>query len=342
MLACSTILASTLGATIADSRTYDEITFTQAGCGCKKRPIISPKPGADDNVAFTVAGCPCRNKRPPVPVPQTNDENSISFVQAGGCCDKRNRRERVNADVTILPVGCGCQKKKGNNDERVQRNPLPIEKENRIYGKMAEMALKNRQFVGGKNAPDSPSEANLQAKGLCWFGSSSSSYPAFTHFVRETDVQGSIVTIQDGSVWRVSDEDQYIVKKWSSRAEVAIKPNSLSFWNKLTGSRPSYKYRLVNQYTGESVAANLSLGPFKYNPNTRKIDRIDYYQGEVYLNNGTIWKVDLSGPCSEILRDWQQGQAIICGSNDTWFSLGNPFILISVEKDNWLPATRIF
>lgn len=289
-----------------------------------------------EQATITLAGCPCKNRRPPVPTPEADNENNFQIMNAGDCCGRNKTRDRIK-EVTFVTAGCPCQNK---NNQRVQRKPLPEKKENALYSKMAEMAAKNQKFAGGKNAPASPQKLNVRDRGFFFFDSPSP-FESVTHYLKETDVKGSIVTIQDGSVWRIKESEQYIVKRWPVNSELTVKPNSLTLWNKLTGSRPDHKFRLVNLKTNESVAASLSLGPFKFSPNTRKIEDVDYGRGELYLNNGQIWKVDTTGPCQQILHDWRKGQAVICGSNDTWFSLGSPLIIISVEKENWLPATRI-
>ncbi len=226
-------------------------------------------------------------------------------------------------------------------ETRVPRNPMADKQQINLYSKMAKLAEKNKRFAGGKNAPESRLEADLAERGCGYYGASYG-IPLAPHFVREIDPIGAHVTIEDGSLWTVSMEDEWIVRNWYGRCELSIQPNSLSFWNKLTNTRPAYKYRLVNLYTGESVAANLSLGPLAFDPNTRQIATIDYYRGEIFLTNGQIWKVDLTGPCQEILNHWYAGNAVIAGTNDTWYSLGNPHILICVEDDNWLPAVRIY
>lgn len=361
-LACSTLFVTTFASMPLQGaiQIIDETDFVQATCPCqnKKRPV-RPVPGAeeaisfapacgdcrgrdrklvkyDDAIDFTLAGgCGCQQKRPPVPRPPRDVQDDVGFVTTAAG-PRKNRPD--NSDVTFLPVAFGQQ---DINNERVQKRPMPPKREAELYGEIAKIAAKNKKFIAGKNAPKSAKQLNIQERGWNIFGSSTT-YPPISHYVRETDAQGSIVTIQDGSVWSVKESDQDTVKNWSVHTELTIMPNNLSFWNKLTGTKPAHKFRLVNLQNNQEVAANMSLGPFKYNPNTRKIDRIDFSRGEVYLNNGTIWKVDTSRPCMQILRDWQKGHAMICGTNDTWFSLGSPFILISVEKENWLPATRVF
>ena len=203
------------------------------------------------------------------------------------------------------------------------------------YQKMAKLANKNRKFAGGTHAPES--RLALAEKSLSYYG-----IPLAAHYVREIDPMGSIVTIEDGSIWTISPEDQWVVRNWQGIIDLTIQPNSLSLWNKLLGTKPAYTYRLVNLYTGDSVAANLSLGPLAYDPYTLQIAAIDYFRGEIYLTNGQLWSVDLTSPCQQILTHWYSGNAVIAGTNDTWFSLGNPYILICVEDNNWLPAVRIY
>ncbi len=192
---------------------------------------------------------------------------------------------------------------------------------------MAQIAEMNKRFNGGA---EGRFDVDFHDRG---FG-----YLPITHFIRERDLLGSYITIEDGSMWSISYEDQWIARNWYGSTELAIQPNSLSQW---LYTNPLYRYRLVNTYTGESVQANLAAGPLVYDPNTHHIVSIDYYRGDIFLDNGEIWRVDFTGPCREMLSHWYPGNAVIGGTNDTWFSLSSPYILICVEDNNWLPAIRI-
>lgn len=319
-----------------------------AGCPCaqKKRQEINKPKSDEQNVSFTLAGCPCNQNKPrqALPKPLQPSGENVSFVLADCPCRKPRQTppkplQPSGDNVSFVLAGCGCQKNKPN-EERVQRKPMPIKEKQEVYGLMAEMANQNKRLVGGKNAPSSPSGLNIQQKGLFSFFKASP-FPVVTHFVRETDPKGNIITIQDGTVWSVSEKDRDIAKTWRVHDEITVKPNSLTLWQKLTGKKNVHEYRLMNLQTNETVAVNMSLGPFKYNPNRRVIETIDLARGEIFLNDKTLWKIEPSDPARQILRSWKKGHTIICGTNDTWFSLGSPFILISVDTDNWIPATRI-
>jgi hypothetical protein len=260
---------------------------------------------------------------------------TLDAAGCGGCQRQKNagKARGSNDDVTFTPA---C----GNCNKRVSiSSPMPHWEELQVYGQFADMAALNRKFAGGKHTPEYVSESYLAQKG-CWFGSGQQQFQSIPQFMKEKDHSGAALTLFDGSVWAIADEDQWTVRNWTESSELAIKPNALSLWNKLTGSSPSCKYRIVNMATNQSAAAKLLFGPFRYNPNTTKIEMLDYFTGQVTLNNGTNWFIDMSGPSSDVLRRWKRGQAVICGTNDTWFSLGSPFILINVESDNWLAANR--
>ncbi len=280
-------------------------------------------------------GCPCRN-RPPQPQqkPLKDAENQALMLNVGcGCQNKRARPPKKNtgdAILQIVPVGCPC-------NARAQKRPVNAEAQKKNYQEVAKIAEKNRKFVGGKNAPETRDEAALQAKG--WLDNSG---PQIAHYLREKDPKGSLVTIEDGSIWSIYKDHQNTVKTWAANSKLTVKPAPLSFWNKLFRSKPEYKYAVVNLQNGQTVGAELSFGPLKTNQNTKTIDRIDYTRGEIYLSDRTLWRIDSSLPSMQFFQEWQRDDAVILGTNDTWFSLGNPFILINVASDNWIAATRVY
>jgi hypothetical protein len=237
------------------------------------------------------------------------------------------------AQAATVPVqltgGCPCRQKP---------KPLPKEEEQKLYADVAKQAEANKKRFGGPKAANKP---KLQQKS-CYYSQSSVKFPVASHFISEVDPAGSMVSIQDGSGFTVKENQQYIAKTWELNSPIAVKPNSLSLWNKIQGSKPIHKYQLVNLKTNQSVEATLALGPFKNNPSARQILRLDGVTGEIYLNNGSCWKVDLKGTGAEFFKSWKKNHYVILGMNDTWFSLGNQFIMIDVDTDNWLPASRVY
>lgn len=234
--------------------------------------------------------------------------------------------------AVILVVGtaeatCPCRKPK----------PLPVEKEQKLYGDMAKQAEANKKLFGGRHAASKPS-VNARA----YYYQSGVKFPAPSHFISEIDPAGSMISIPDGSAFTIKESHQAIAKTWDFNTPLAIVPNSLSLWNKVTGSRPQHKYQLINLRNNQTVEATLSMGPYKHNPNARQILRLDRTTGEIYLNNGACYKVEMKGAAGEVFKSWKADHFVILGTNDTWFSFGNQFMVIDVNTDNWLPATRLY
>lgn len=232
-----------------------------------------------------------------------------------------------------VDAGCPCQEK--------QR---PVNKEQQeAYRNMAKQAKVTRKALGGAKAPRST--LNLKKQDRAYGYSSTAKFPIASHLVQDLDPKGTMLTIQDGSGWTISEKDQGITKGWSISDPITITPNKLTFWDKVRGKKSNHKYRIVNlskKHKNESVEATLSLAPFLHNPHTRRIHRLDKTTGEIVLHNGQVWKVDMKGPCAPIVNEWEKDDLVISGTNDTWFSPSNPYILINVDSDNFVPATRLY
>jgi hypothetical protein len=133
------------------------------------------------------------------------------------------------------------------------------------------------------------------------------------------------IELEDGSFWLVSPGDASKSLSWYGSDLLVITVNQSWF--------SSYKYKITNQSTGQSVSANLNLGP-KYNGiYTRWISAIDYYYSVVYLNDGSVW--DMSAFDSGIVNKWMPNDTVIIGVNDSFFSSSNPNILINVNMSNY-------
>ena len=92
-------------------------------------------------------------------------------------------------------------------------------------------------------------------------------------------------------------------------------------------------FRLTNQNTGESVAANLYLGPIYNGPYTHWITAIDYYNNTVFLEDGSMWS--MSSFDDGVVNKWFENHTVIIGVNDGWFSSSRPNILINVNNSNY-------
>lgn len=157
---------------------------------------------------------------------------------------------------------------------------------------------------------------------------------AYQHPV-SISVYGDSVELMDGSIWTIAARDAYKTLNWYPADLIVITPNHNWF--------TSYDFKLTNQTTGVSVAADMYLGPIDpaYNsPYTHWIVGIDYYYNEVYLEDGTIW--NMSAFDRSTIDQWIIGDIIMIGVNDGWLSSSNPNILINVNLLNWAAGSTAF
>jgi hypothetical protein len=151
-------------------------------------------------------------------------------------------------------------------------------------------------------------------------------YSYAEHYIHGISYYGEQVELEDGSVWKVNCCDRYKVSAWDGRDPITITQNTSWF--------SSYNYRLINQFTGSSVEANLYLGPVVNGIYTHYINWIDYC-GAVILTDGSQWQIssrDLS-----VFRCWAYDDTIIIGTNSGWDGSYNA-ILINVTMNNYVRA----
>jgi hypothetical protein len=215
---------------------------------------------------------------------------------------------------------------------------VPAKKEQRAYQEMAQVAKQNKASLK-KLGTKKNALKTFQTKGL--FSKKQTHFSKPKHSIKERAPNGDAITIEDGSAWTIKDKDQQTVRSWSENAPITFTANSLSIWSKLLRRPLIHKYRIVNLHTKESVEANLSLGPFVHNPNTRRIRKIALTRGEVVFSNGTLWRCDTSKASQKLLQDWRVGDFVITGTNNTWFGLGQQEIVINVSSNNWVSAQRL-
>jgi hypothetical protein len=139
----------------------------------------------------------------------------------------------------------------------------------------------------------------------------------------------------DGSIWSIAPSDAYRTAGWHSTDLVVITPNHS--WLSL------YAFRLTNQSTGESLAANLKMGPMAPavgSPYTHWITAVDYLSNRVYLEDGSLWHMSVFD--SNIVNQWVPGDVVIIGVNDGWLSSSNPNVLINVAMLNFAAGSAGF
>jgi hypothetical protein len=143
---------------------------------------------------------------------------------------------------------------------------------------------------------------------------------------------GDTVELHDGSMWSICSEDRPYTFNWLTSDDLVIIPNS--DWFSL------YTYRIVNQQTGASVRANLALGPIYRGIFTYWIVAIDYINGQVCLQDGSIWT--MSPIDFNIIKKWMINDTVIIGVNNGAFAAIRPNILINVNMNNYGMGSCLF
>jgi len=146
-------------------------------------------------------------------------------------------------------------------------------------------------------------------------------YPNSTHHPVLYSPAGDIIQLEDGSIWRVADDDAPCVCSWLATDAVQISPN-YSWWS-------SFPFRMQNVDTGCCVQVGLKMGPFYDSIFTRWIVSINHTTQELWLNDGSHWQI--TGLDKSIFQKWLPDDPIIVGNNDDWLSYKMPNILINVN-----------
>ncbi len=152
------------------------------------------------------------------------------------------------------------------------------------------------------------------------------------HYPVSVSYLGDSIQLEDGSMWAVSLSDTYKTLNWLTSDIIIIVPNHDIF--------SSYYYRLININTGANVKVNLYLGPIYNGAYTHWITAIDYLNREIYLEDGSIWK--MSPFDQPIISQWLPNDTVIIGINDGAFSYSNQNILINVNMNNYSLGNCIY
>jgi len=175
-----------------------------------------------------------------------------------------------------------------------------------------------RELLSEENIP-SQADKDLIAKKTYY-----TSHEGAFHRPIAVTYTGDRVTLEDGTVWQVRIKDRSKTLDWLIGDSLIILPNHSWF--------SSYHYVLLNQNTGKEVKVNMLLGPIYNGVHTHWVVAIDYYNKEVCLEDGSVWRIS-----SSILNKWLVNDTVVIGVNDAWFS-SNPNILINVNMLNYVTA----
>ncbi len=181
-----------------------------------------------------------------------------------------------------------------------------------------------------------------QAAGAFFLITASTSLEAWEQYSFDShmaaDLHGSsLLTLEDGSEWKVAESDQNRLDWWytqRSAVPINITPNYSS-------SRSHYGYYITNQSTGSYVRANLVTAPIRGNSNAVTItgfDKRSFDRTNIYLSNGTFWRV--SSQDSNLIANWYVDDLIIVGKNSEWFTYST-HILINIHTNTFVRVERI-
>ncbi|MEI6242289.1 MAG: hypothetical protein WCP39_02665 [Chlamydiota bacterium] len=174
-------------------------------------------------------------------------------------------------------------------------------------------ALKEIQFVGLPIANVVVCDSSTP----CYF-------PAEFHFIRSISGVGESIEIEDGSVWKLSENNMRILS-WKNTDPLIITQNHSWF--------SDYSYVIVNKYTGESVLATLDLGPLEDSQWLKKVQFVNVSRSEIILDNQTKWKV--SSWDRDLIKEWKSGDVVIIGTNTSQFSFKKN-LLINVSMNEYI------
>lgn len=214
--------------------------------------------------------------------------------------------------------------------------PLSIqEKQNieKLRAKTQKEAMKAAKLLG-----IDMKKGKTKAKGC--FPSNPSFKNASLHRIKTRSPKGDLIEIENGAAFTIPGSwDMAKAQTWKANSDIRI-------YSKSWGS--SCDYQLYNVYTGQTVDANLSAGPYLYdplnpsflNPANNYLAGVNPMTGDVVLYGGAQYRVSSSAQDLSQLINWKQDDIIIVGDNDTWF--GCDFILINIATNSYVAADRTY
>jgi hypothetical protein len=155
------------------------------------------------------------------------------------------------------------------------------------------------------------------------------SYHLLTSVMLDANGEPSTIALEDGSNWRVHSSDGYKALNWSSQDPLIITQNHRWF--------ATFPYKIINKNTGNSIEAELKMGPFSGGVYTYYVADMDPIQGEALLTNGSRWEIssrDLS-----TFREWAIEDCIMFGTNSGGDSSYDT-LLINVTMNNNVRAKQ--
>jgi hypothetical protein len=158
-----------------------------------------------------------------------------------------------------------------------------------------------------------------------------------THYAMRVDPYGSLITLEDGSVFSVRGGDQWKVAYWPLNSVVYVLPNHGYFFGLV---KSDYDLRLFNSNTGETVEVFLQAGPYLFGNTSEWIADIDPYSGIIWLKDGVA--VQVHPDDIPLLWNWDDNDHLIIGTNDDSQQYYYPYILVNVASVNYVRVAFIY
>lgn len=168
--------------------------------------------------------------------------------------------------------------------------------------------------------------------GFFFYGQTPVYYPASDHWIMHFN--GSLIEIEDGSGFSCDVAEGQKVHHWNWKSPITITQNRSWF--------SSYKYRIFDQNTGESIPVNLTQGPLENtsdftNTYLTCVSVINRSRSALALTNKM--ELDVCPQDIATFSRWHEGNAIIIGVNSGWYSAYS-LLLINVDKNNFIRAKQ--
>lgn len=147
------------------------------------------------------------------------------------------------------------------------------------------------------------------------------------HYLASYSYFDQNIELEDGSFWSIRGSDMHKILNWAQNDPLTICPN-----NRLFGST----YLIQNRVTGETVEADLIIGPIAFGGNTHWVVGIDLWLHRIYLEDGSYW--DVRGIDS--ISQWSVNDTIVLGDGKNEWLGRHDSILINVNLNTYVYANR--
>lgn len=143
---------------------------------------------------------------------------------------------------------------------------------------------------------------------------------------------GLYVRLEDTSIWRVLDVDNWATQDWLSTDSLHLTMNKAWFYT-------DYRFCLCNLNTRFKVRVKPEVGPKRSWALRRFIYDRNLFTREVILNDGSFFKVSSYDDAQ--FANWLPDDSVVIGSNDDWLSYKRPNLLINLSTNDFVRCTWV-